>query len=436
MITNTVVFFKKAALCISLILAFGSCSGQQSSVPETESVSAAEGETMTEAVTENTVKDPSEMSDEEYKKYFSDSSIISSGNARRLKSAFAKAESGGELTVAYIGGSITEGIKVKPEECWAKLSFDHLTEMFPKAKMNYVNAGMSGTPSSLGIIRAERDVLAPYGDPDIVFIEFAVNDAQDSTSKEAYESLVRRMLGLSPDTAVILLFMRTDSGYSCQKHMSEIGYHYGLPMISVNDALTQEINAGRLLWSDYADDGAHPNVYGNLLVTDMINDLFDSVYSGIVFEGSAEGWDRDITSAADTEPLYGASFENTHMLDRTNLTPVSLGEYSDTKDTIAWFPNGWTRKGGENKGISFDITCKDLFIVYHCNNSEKYGTAYVYSDGEKVSEVKSYAKDGWSNPVPQLVFRSDELKTHRIEIKMKEGSLDTYFGILAFGYTD
>ena len=409
------------------------CGCQNSAaLPADTSVSQASKENVT--ISENTVSQDTQAPEKELS--VTESSILSSGNTERLKKCFEKAENGEELTVAYIGGSITEGIAVKPDECWAKLSYDRLCEAYPKAAINYVNAGMSGTPSMLGIIRAERDVLAPHGDPDIVFIEFAVNDAQDSVSEKAYESLVRRMLSLSPDTAVILLFMRTDNGYSCQKHMSAVGYHYGLPMISVNDALSREIEAGRMTWADYSDDGAHPNIAGNRLVADMIEEYFDSVREGRIYEGKSEGWDKGFSDVSEVEPLYGDSFVNTHMLDRTNLMPVSLGEYNDQKETIAWFPNGWTRKGGENQGISFDIRCSSLFIVFHCNKVERYGTAEVFCDGEKVSEVKSYRSDGWNNPVPQLLFSDLELKTHRIEIKMKEGQEDTYFGILAFGYCD
>ena len=75
-------------------------------------------------------------------------------------------------------------------------------------------------------------------------------------------------------------------------------------------------------------------------------------------------------------------------------------------------------------------------IIYQCSKSKRFGTAEVYVDGELCSEVKGSSSTGWNNPVAQLVFKSGELKTRRIEIKMDEGNEDTYFGILGFGYTD
>lgn len=394
-----------------------------------ETVVSADTTTAAEitAATEETEPDYDSMSPEELRKAVVERSLITVGNTERAAAALKKAEQGENITVAYIGGSITEGLTAGPEDCWAKLSYNRLCERFPSAQINYVNAGMSGTPSTLGIIRTERDVLSPYGNPDIVFIEFAVNDAQDNISKEAYESLVQRFLGLDSKPAVVLLFTRTSTGYTCQKHMSEIGSHYGLPMISVPDAINPELDSGRMEWTDYSDDGAHPHIEGHKLVAEMVDNYFEKVLSG------AESEAKELSGA---QPLYGNAYVNMHLLDRTNLTPISLGEYNDEKETISQFPNGWTRKGGENLGISFDITSESLFIIYQCSKSKRFGTAEVYVDGELCSEVKSSSSTGWNNPVAQLVFKSDELKTRRIEIKMAEGNEDTYFGILGFGYTD
>ena len=430
--------FKKA-ICLLAIFSFyaavlSSCSPAESggsAVTEQSGGAAVSAETTTAAEEQTSTEEPEpdydNMTPEELHNAVVERSLITLGNTERTKAALEKAEKGESITVAYIGGSITEGLTAGPDDCWAKLSYSRLCERFPSAQINYVNAGMSGTPSTLGIIRAERDVLAPYGNPDIVFIEFAVNDAQDAISKEAYESLVRRMLGLESNPAVVLLFTRTSTGYTCQKHMSEIGSNYGLPMISVPNAINPELDSGRMEWADYSDDEAHPHIEGHKLVAEMVDNYFGKVIAG------AESEAEELSGA---EPLYGNAYVNMHLLDRTNLTPLSLGEYNDEKETISQFPNGWTRKGGENSGISFDITSKSLFIIYQCNKSKRFGTAEIYVDGELCSEVKSSASTGWNNPVAQLVFKSDELKTRRIEIKMADGNEDTYFGILGFGYTD
>ena len=47
--------------------------------------------------------------------------------------------------------------------------------------MKFIKAGVGGTPSELGMIRFDRDVLRDGQQPDIVVIEFAVNDEGDET---------------------------------------------------------------------------------------------------------------------------------------------------------------------------------------------------------------------------------------------------------------
>lgn len=72
--------------------------------------------------------------------------------------------------------------------------------------MKFIKAGVGGTPSELGMIRFDRDVLRDGQQPDIVVIEFAVNDEGDETEGDCYESLVRKVLNLPWKPAVILLF--------------------------------------------------------------------------------------------------------------------------------------------------------------------------------------------------------------------------------------
>ncbi|MBQ3842676.1 MAG: SGNH/GDSL hydrolase family protein [Ruminiclostridium sp.] len=393
-----------------------------------ETTPAAETTTTTAQQTEAAPEqETEEMTPEKIREKIVKNSFFDIGSPERFAKALAKAENGEEITVAYIGGSITEGYTVQPEECWAYLTHRWLCEQFPDAKINYVNAGLSGTPSTLGLIRSDRDVIAPYGEPDIVFIEFAVNDANDSVNKEAYESLVRKMLTLESNPAVALIFMRTDNGYSCQDWQKEVGYLYHLPMISVNDALTNAIDNGYMTWADYSNDGAHPNPEGCKLIAEMIENMFDE------FRGNG---DRLLdVDANDITPIFGSEYVNMHMLDSASLTPTSAGEYENTAALTA-FPNAWTRKAGGNEGISFDMEFDDLFIVYHCNKNKHFGTADVYVDGEKQCEVKSFAEDGWSNPVPQLVMRGDGVKQHKVEIKLQGDGEKTYFGILAFGVTN
>ena len=54
------------------------------------------------------------------------------------------------------------------------LAIVELEKTYPEAHIKFHDAAIGGTPSKLGVFRMDRDVL-PYK-PDLIFIEFAVND--------------------------------------------------------------------------------------------------------------------------------------------------------------------------------------------------------------------------------------------------------------------
>ena len=91
------------------------------------------------------------------------------GNRARLAKVFKKAQAGEPITVAYLGGSITQGSSAGPTTCYAFLTTKWLEEKFPESKITYVNAGIGATGSYIGVFRTDRDVLSQ--NPDLVFID-------------------------------------------------------------------------------------------------------------------------------------------------------------------------------------------------------------------------------------------------------------------------
>ncbi|MDE6516645.1 MAG: SGNH/GDSL hydrolase family protein, partial [Acetatifactor sp.] len=138
-------------------------------------------------------------------------SLVQTGNNARLKRAIDRARRGEDVTIAFIGGSITQGAGAIPinTECYAYKTFKGFCELVGRGleeNVHYVKAGVGGTPSELGMIRYEKDVLRENSVvPDVVVVEFAVNDEGDETKGECYDSLVRKILGAENHPAVILL---------------------------------------------------------------------------------------------------------------------------------------------------------------------------------------------------------------------------------------
>ena len=350
-------------------------------------------------------------------------SVISTGNNERMKKVIEKAGKGEDVTLAYIGGSITQGYNAGTTEIFAKLSSDYFRENYATTgKVNYVNAGLSGTPSLLGLIRSERDIFEAK--PDVVFIEFAVNDAQDNQNKAAFESLIRKALTQEQEPAVILLFSVTEDGYTCQTNMQLIGMNYGLPMISVPNAIQPEFDAGRMTWKDWADDGSHPNKNGQKLYSEFIIHYWNKV-------------DAEELSAPYIlrEKMLNLDYTTMKMADKNSVNVLDAGSFHEENGHEA-FPDGWVKSADakENTAFTFEIDCRSLFLVYKEANNATFGTAEVYVDGEKMMTITSNKAEGWYNPVPVRIFRDSECKTRKVEIRMQEGDEDKLFYLLAIGY--
>lgn len=88
--------------------------------------------------------------------------------------------------------------------------------------VKFVKAGVGGTPSELGMLRFDRDVLRDGEKPDIVVVEFAVNDEGDETKGDCYESLVRKILKLDWNPAVVLLFSVFANDWNLQDRLSPV----------------------------------------------------------------------------------------------------------------------------------------------------------------------------------------------------------------------
>ena len=359
-------------------------------------------------------------------------SLMSTGNLERMTNFINKLENKEEVTIAFIGGSITEGLTAGAEKCWAKLTYDYLCEKYPDTKINYVNAGMSGTPSILGNIRVQRDVL-DYK-PDLVFVEFAVNDGNDQLYKDSYEALVRTILSQEQNPAVALYFTVIKSGHTCESFMSQVGEAYGLPMVSLNNALKPEFDSGAMTWEDYSDDESHPNEWGHEMTRDLIVNMLEKVTEEVKAGGTTE------VSPLPEARVFSDRFEGMTLIDRAHesdkFTMKSVGSFSTDQETLAQFPDGWSvkMKPSECEAMEFEFTGKNLFLIYRCVNSKKFGSALFTVDGKEAGSFLTSANDGWSNPVAKLVYSGDE-GTHTVSVKLDsvEDDSSMYLEILGFG---
>lgn len=359
-------------------------------------------------------------------------SFVSLGNTYRLENKLSKAMQGEEITVAYLGGSITEGVGGTPDTCYAKLSYNYIAENYGKGdNVKYVNAGVSGTPSILGNLRVKKDILDKNAD--IVFVEFAVNDGMEQLYKDSYESLIRTILKQENEPAVILLFTVTKTGHTCQPHMSEIGEYYGLPMISVPDAIQPEIEAGNMTWADYSGDEAHPNAEGHKLVAEFIEFYFETLKSRNAVDAPVD---------IPVVPKFGNPYEDAFLaeIDYDNSNPdLQIGEtgsFSAEARRIADFTKGaWVYSGEGTEPLKMTVRGNSLFLVCKRNNSDTMGKFDVMVNGNKAATIDTKQSDGWGDPYAFQVIKWQGIKDMEVEIIPTEDSAGKTIEIFGIAVT-
>ena len=134
-------------------------------------------------------------------------SVRNAGNKARLAKVLKKAQAGEPITVAFLGGSITQGFHADDisTEAYAPLTAQWFREKFPDSEITYVNAGIGATGSYIGVYRTDRDVL--YSDPDLVFVDFSVNDTTENTDRNiaSYDGVLRKIWAADSKPAIITI---------------------------------------------------------------------------------------------------------------------------------------------------------------------------------------------------------------------------------------
>ncbi len=355
-------------------------------------------------------------------------SVLNKGNQARLAKVINKLKAGEEVTVAYLGGSITQGSSAGNELCYARLTTDWLIEQFPAAKINYVNAGIGATGSYIGIHRADRDVLAH--NPDLVFIDFSVNDTYDriNTNKSTYEGLIRKLWNYETAPAVICLAMTQDDGTSVQTEHSEIAVRYDIPMISYRNAILDVIDKGYIVWDDISDDNIHPNVQGHAVLTQMITHYLQDVIDNV------DSIDTTEPALAETDAA-GTKYQNAEIIVADDQRCTSTGIFQKHNNTFGNFGIPWVAKvpsGTEvTGGLEFTVTAQNIGLLYG-EVIANGGMLDVYVDDELMLTINCNFPNGWGNYVEFAEVASfDTASEHTVKVVPQSGDAAAAFYVSA-----
>ncbi|MBR5371760.1 MAG: SGNH/GDSL hydrolase family protein [Oscillospiraceae bacterium] len=347
--------------------------------------------------------------------------VLQKGNRARLAAVMKKAQNKEHVTIGCIGGSITQGSGASgSDETYFYRSSMWWAKAFPENASNfeYINAGIGATGSYIGVHRLEHDLLAKK--PDLVIVEFSVNDTDPVRDLESYDALVRNILSQPNDPAVILLFMTQEDGTSLADTHRTVGEAYGLPMISYRDAVLPEIRSGAFTWQDISPDNIHPNSKGHGIAAELLWQYYDSVLADL---GNISTGNTAFTA----EPVGKEKYQNAMLLTADGLTPMDANGF-DNADVSQQFPGNWkTDTAGE---IVFEVHAANIGILFQRTTDGKSGQYEVLVDGEKTAVLNGNFPNGWGNYAEAQEVYAGTDGPHTVTLKRSADSSADGFGLI------
>lgn len=184
-----------------------------------------------------------------------------------------KLAAGQAQTIVTYGTSLTAG------GAWVK-GLDEALQKACKGKPNVVNCGLSGCHSGDGLKQIDKVLNAK---PDLVFIEFAMNDAVlrfDLSVEQArtnLQNIVTKIRGGNAAVEIILMTMNPPTGDQREGKRPQIEQYYEMyreTAKKLNLGLIDHFVPWQKMFKEdprtfkkYVPDGLHPNAEGSLAVT-------------------------------------------------------------------------------------------------------------------------------------------------------------------------
>ena len=338
-------------------------------------------------------------------------SVLNIGNLGRIKNVINKARNGEPVTIVYLGGSITQGAGSGDGKPYVRWTSEFWQETFPESELTWINAGLGATGSILAVLRMDKSVIEAK--PDILVIDHSVNDVGDEgrvpgSTKQTYECVIRK--GLLAGAAVVPICFCNQAGCSNRDMNLELAKYYDLPFISVDDGIYDSlIRSGKYQWSDYSGDSVHPNAEGHKMVAELLINYIKKAMD-----------DESVKPTAEHEvptPLFGDAYMNTEFLASEDITPVSMGDFTEGDFGFGQFKGGWICEDA-GEPIVFSLkNCKIVHIAYVRDISPLAGTAEVTVNG-KVYNFESSFEGGWGRyAITQQVFCSENGEDVTLSIK-------------------
>jgi len=238
------------------------------------------------------------------------------------------------LKVAFLGGSITH------MKGWRNLLMAYLTKTYPGTHFEFLEAGIPSLGSVPHAFRLQQDVLDKMR-PDLLFIEAAVNDEGNGTTKteqlRALEGIVRHALSANNQMDIILMAFADEVKNEMYAHgqvpvtvqmHEKVATYYQLPFINLAKEVYTRITQGAFSWEkDFKS--LHPAPFGQALYFHAIRDLIEQALHNANSAGQKKTY-ASIDRPAKTKlpkPMQKYSYTNGRYVDVKLATHLEGFQY-------------------------------------------------------------------------------------------------------------
>jgi len=350
-----------------------------------------------------------------------------------LPNVIAKLKAGGEVKIGYLGGSITAA------PGWRVKSLAWFQEQYPNAKVSEINAAIGGTGSDLGVFRAGQDVISK--NPDLLFIEFAVNDGGADPVKihQCMEGIVRQTWKANPLTDICFVYTLAEPMLKdlhagkfprAAGSMEAIADFYGIPSIHFGLDIAKRVTDGTLIFKAtkdeaketqtmvFSNDGVHPlTETGHELYTQTIIRNMPAIAAvGKTGPHSLEktfredNWEKAKIVEVTQSMLKG---------NWTKLDPTQPGKAKDFQNRL---PVLWkTSEPGASLEFTLDGKVAEIYDIVGPDGCQ----LEVFVDGKSVRKLPRFDTHcSYSRLSKAGIYYGAETGRHQIKVVLTDEKLD------------
>lgn len=315
--------------------------------------------------------------------------------------------------VAFMGGSVTDGMGASViRGGWRTRIVNHLKETYPDVAFEQIDANIGGNGSQYGVYFARQFVAVKH--PDLVFIEYAVNNAYDGCGDAEtlwmhYETLIHTIRTESPCTEIVLVYVSD----SCHRSrdiipvLEQIADKYALPSVNYYEAVMHAMGDPSN-WSNYFIDGVHANDNGYDVMADVAKGLIEYAMQtpSVTYQKAA------------TPPAQARLQSEANALITSTLDPVPSGWEKVEKFSYAGrHYNGCVQTTATDKPITVTFKGTDFGVLVEF---AKDAGVLEYSVDGGTPETLDCALN-YSNPKARMLLKNGTDGEHTVTMRLVSG---------------